>query len=155
MPVMSTVVASTAVAATMAVQTVPVSSVEPIIQNRPVMVQESHCTPVQHSYGGGNGGTILGGIIGGAIGSQIGNSEGTRRVMTGVGAIIGAQHGRQYDSPPQVYYSQHCAPSYVQRAVPTITGYKVSYVVDGVPQTVVMSHNPGAYVTVERNYVIR
>lgn len=153
MPVsMTTAVATVAIAAS--TQTVPVTSVNPIIQNRPVMVQEQHCTDVVRHYDNGDR-SIIGGIIGGVVGSQIGNDSNTRRIMTGVGAIIGTQVGSDYNTNPRVHYSTHCAPSYVQRAVPTVTGYKVTYVIDGITQSSIMSYDPGSHITVQRNYSVR
>lgn len=142
MPI-STVITSTAIAATAAVQTIPVESVSPIIRNEVVTVHTQTCQQVAD-----NSNQIVGGIIGGLIGSQIGRSEDTRRVMTGVGAIVGSQ-----SVTPGV--TTRCAPTYSQQAVPTVVGYNVTYVIDGVRQSTVMSYNPGSHVTVQRNYSVR
>ena len=155
MPVtMSSAVASVALATAAATQTVPVSNVEPLVENRVVTVQEQHCTDVVRSYDNGDRG-VVGGIIGGLIGSQIGNDQNTRRIMTGVGAIIGTQVGSDHNTNPTVRYSTHCAPSYSQKAIPTIVGYRVTYVVDGVMQSTVLGYNPGSHITVQRSYSVR
>ena len=153
MPVsMTTAIATVAVAAT--TQTVPVTSVQPIVQNQPVMVQQQLCTDVVRSYDNGDR-SALGGVIGGIIGSQIGHDNNTRRIMTGVGAILGTQAASNYNTNPSVSYSTHCAPSYTQQVVPTVVGYNVTYVVDGVMQSTVMNYNPGSHVTIQRNYSVR
>jgi len=144
MPAISTTIASTALAMSAAVQTVPVVSVEPIVRNEVVTVHTQQCQQVA-SYDN----SIVGGVIGGLIGSQIGRDDSTRRVMTGVGAIIGSQ---AVSSPS---YNTRCAPTYHQQAVPTVVGYNVVYVVDGVQQSTVMRYNPGSHVTIQRNYTVR
>lgn len=137
----TTLLASATIAA--AIQTVPVVSVEPIIRNEVVTVHTQACSQHQDSHN-----SIVGGIVGGLIGSQIGRDESTRRTMTGVGAIIGSQAA-------QPTYVTRCAPTYSQQAVPTVVGYNVTYIVDGVRQSAVMSYNPGSHVTVQRNYTVR
>jgi uncharacterized protein YcfJ len=144
MPVISSTIASAAVVVSAAIQTVPVQSVEPIIRNEVVTVHTQQCQQVISENN-----SIVGGVIGGIIGSQIGRSEDTRRVMTGVGAIIGSQAA---NSPT---YNTRCAPTYHQQAVPTVVGYNVTYVVDGIRQSTVMSYNPGSHVTIQRNYTAR
>jgi len=144
MPVISSTIASTAMAISAAVQTVPVQSVEPIVRNEVVTVHTQQCQQVVSQNN-----SIVGGVIGGLIGSQIGHSEDTRRIMTGVGAIVGSQTA---NSPT---YNTRCAPTYHQQAVPTVVGYNVTYVVDGIRQSTVMSYNPGSHVTVQRNYAVR
>lgn len=144
MPVISSTIASTALAVSAAVQTVPVQSVEPIIRNEVVTVHTQQCQRVASQDN-----SIVGGVIGGLIGSQIGHDQDTRRIMTGVGAIIGTQVA---NSPT---YNTRCAPTYHQQAVPTVVGYNVTYVVDGIRQSTVMSYNPGSHVTIQRNYTVR
>jgi uncharacterized protein YcfJ len=142
MPVLSTTIASAALA--VSAQTVPVQSVEPIIRNEVVTVHTQQCQQVVSQNN-----SIVGGVIGGLIGSQIGRDQDTRRIMSGVGAIIGSQAA---NSPT---YNTRCAPTYHQQAVPTVVGYNVTYVVDGIQQSTVMSYNPGSHVTVQRNYTVR
>ena len=144
MPAVSTTIASTALAMSAAIQTVPVVSVEPIVRNEVVTVHTQRCQQVAS-----HNDSIVGGVVGGLIGSQIGRSEDTRRIMTGVGAIIGTQ---VVSSPS---YNTRCAPTYHQQAVPTVVGYNVTYVVDGVQQSTVMGYNPGSHVTIQRNYTVR
>jgi len=139
----TTLVASTAIALTMTAQTVPVISVDPIIRNEVVTVHSQTCHQAID-----NNNSIVGGIVGGLIGSQIGRDEGTRRAMTGVGAIIGTQ-------AVQPSYVTRCNPTYSQQAVPTVVGYNVTYVINGVRQSTVMSYNPGSHVTVQQNYTVR
>lgn len=142
MPI-SSFIASTAIAATAAVQTVPVESVSPIIRNEVITVHTQSCQQVAD-----NSNQVVGGIIGGLIGSQIGRSEDTRRVMTGVGAIIGSQ-----SVTPGV--ATRCSPTYSQQAVPTVVGYNVTYIINGVRQSTVLAYNPGSHVTVQQNYSVR
>lgn len=158
MPVsMTSAIASVAIATTAATQTVPVTSVEPIITNQPVMVQVQHCTGITQQQAASNQNVnIIGGIIGGVIGSQIGNTENTKRIMTGIGAIVGSRLGNNgYSDPQQLLQTTHCAPTIQQHAVPTITGYNVSYIIDGIQQSTVLSYNPGSHITIQRSYTIR
>lgn len=148
MPITSTIVASTTIAA--AAITVPVVSTQPIIQNQPVMVQEYRCNQTQRPTYDQNS-AIIGGIIGGVIGSQMGHDQNSRRILTGVGAVVGSQVGGVGPSAPIT----HCGESYVQKAVPTVVGYRVTYVVDGIHQTATMSYDPGSHVTVQRSYNVR
>lgn len=148
MPITSTIIASTAIAASTI--TAPVVSSDPIIRNEPVMVQEYVCNQVQRPTHDPNG-AIVGGIIGGVIGSQMGHDSSSRRVMTGIGAVIGSQVGGQGPSVP----TSHCGTTYVNKAVPTVVGYRVTYVVDGVYQTATMSYNPGSHVTIQKSYQVR
>lgn len=152
MPVVSSMIASTAIAA--ATITVPVTSVNPVVENRPMMIQEQQCTNIVNSYDNGDR-ALLGGIIGGVIGSNIGKDHNTRRIMTGVGAILGARAGSQHNTNPTVTYNTHCAPTLVQRPVPTVVAYNVSYILDGVTQTSVMSYDPGPTLTLQRTYQVR
>ena len=149
MPVVSNTIASAALALSTATQTVPVQSVEPIIRNEPVTVHMQSCQQVANVVLGASVGAIVGGVVGGIIGSQVGRSNDTRRMMTGVGAIIGSQ---VVNSPS---YHTRCAPTYHQQAVPTVVGYNVTYVVDGVLQSTVMNYNPGSHITIQRNYTVR
>lgn len=144
MPVISSTIASTAFAMSAAVQTVPVHSVQPIIRNEVVTVHTQQCQQVASQNN-----SIVGGVLGGLIGSQIGRNEDSRRIMTGVGAIIGSQAA---NSPT---YNTRCAPTYHQQAVPTVVGYNVTYVVNGMLQSTVMSYNPGSHVTIQQNYTVR
>lgn len=141
----TTIIASAAVAATM-VQA-PVTNVEPIIRNEVVTVQTQNCHTLP-AYS--NRESIVGGIVGGLIGSQIGRDEGTRRVMTGVGAVIGSQVG--YDSYGP---GQRCAPAVENRAVPTVAGYRVTYMYNGAYHVAQLPYNPGQYVTIQQHHSIR
>lgn len=148
MPVTSSLIASTALVA--ATITVPVISTKPIVQNQPVMVKEYRCTE-SHRPSYDRDGALVGGIVGGIIGSTMGHDNNSRRILTGVGAVIGSQVGGQGPSAP----ISHCGESYTQRAVPTIVGYNVTYVVDGIQQSTVLSYDPGSHVTVQRSYSVR
>lgn len=149
MPITS-FVASTAIAATAVSATVPVIRTDPIVENRPVMVKEYRCNQTSRpTYDQNN--AIVGGIIGGIIGSQMGHDSSSRRVMTGVGAVVGSQIGGVGPSVPIT----HCGDSYTQRAVPTVVAYRVYYVVDGIQQSAILNYDPGSHITVERNYTIR
>jgi uncharacterized protein YcfJ len=150
MPITSTIIASTAIAATAATVTVPVTRTEPIIQNQPVMVKEYRCTN-SHAPSYDRDRALLGGIVGGIIGSQMGHDQNSRRVFTGVGAVVGSHVGGQGPSVP----ISHCGESYTQKAIPTVVGYRVSYIVDGVYQTSTMSYDPGSHVTIQRTYQVR
>lgn len=149
MPI-TTTIASVAIATAASTVTVPVVRVDPIVQNVPVMTQQYTCNQTQQQVYDQDR-ALVGGIIGGIVGSQIGNDHSTRRVMTGIGAIMGAQAMGNGGSVPIT----HCGTSYSQKAVPTVVAYNVTYVVDGIAQTTVMQHDPGQYITVQRTYVVR
>lgn len=135
--------ASATIAASTSAQTVPVVSVEPIVRNEVVTVHSQTCHQAID-----NSNSIVGGIVGGIIGSQIGQDESTRRAMTGVGAIIGSQ-------AVQPGYVTRCSPSYSQQTVPTVVGYNVTYIFNGVRHSTVMSYNPGSHVTVQPSHTVR
>lgn len=149
---MTSVITSTAIAATMASVSVPVTSVEPIIENRPVMQQTQHCFQEDH-YSSGNTHSTIMGVLGAVAGSMIGKDESSRRIMTGVGAIAGTKYGQRYDTGPRINTTTRCVPSTQQRAVPFITGYKVSYMLDGKQRAVRMNYHPGTHIMINRKKV--
>lgn len=159
MPV-STIISSAAVATTLAMSSahgnlqVPVTDVQPIVENRVVTTVQPLChnVPVHQPVYNQNG-AVLGGIIGGVIGNEV-FRDGNRSVGTGIGVLIGSQVGSNGGSAV-VGYRQHCTESYGNQVVPTTIGYRVSYILDGAVHVTNMSYNPGRYVTIERNVTVR
>ena len=149
---MNTLITSTAIAATMASVSVPVTSVEPIYENRPVMQQTQYCFQ-EDRYSSGNTHQTVMGVLGAVAGSMIGKDESSRRIMTGVGALVGSRMGQRYDSGPRIHTSTRCVPSTQQRPLTFLTGYKVTYFLDGVKRIVKLDYHPGTHIMVNRKKV--
>lgn len=161
-----TAISATAIAAERA----PVKNVEPIVRNEIARGPVQNCTqvPVQrrNSPGGaignlsdsifGSTSGLTGAVIGGVIGHQIGKGRG-QDLATGVGVIIGSQIGDKESQrePGDVAYQTRCTTEYRDHLVPTIVGYRVTFVYNGREETTVLNYNPGQYVTVERPIVVR
>lgn len=150
----------------------PVTRVEPIIRNEPVMVEHNSCNhhPVhahQQSSGGaigaindtifGSTGGLVGAVVGGVVGNQIGGGTG-RQVARVAGVVIGAKMGDEYsrshNQPPAIFQAR-CATSYSNELQQVVVGYNVTYIFDGKVQTTVLPYNPGSYVNVQRTNVVR
>lgn len=102
-----------------------------------------------------SGNALAGAIIGGLIGHQFGDGNG-KDVATVAGALIGASvaNQRAYDnSGPRTYVDQHrtrtrCSDSYDERSEERLTGYRVTYYVDGQRYVTRMDRDPGSTVRV-------
>ena len=101
-------------------------------------------------------GSTAGSIVGAVIGSMMGQNDSQRRIMTGVGAVIGGRIGAKHNTEPHVEYGRtHCGYRDTNQVQKVIQGYKVTYLLDGAHHTAEMSYNPGSYVTIERSVRIR
>lgn len=164
-----TLISTTAIAA----ERVPVKTVEPIVRNEVTRGPVQNCSqvPVHRSNrqpsGGavgalsdsvfGSTGGLAGAVIGGVIGHQIGKGRG-QDLATGVGVIIGSQIGdkeSQKESGGDVVYQTRCTTEYRDHLIPTVVGYRVTFIYNGREETTVLNYNPGQYVTVERPIVVR
>lgn len=151
----------------------PVVRSEPIIRNEPVMVARNTCQqqPVyeqSRSSGGaigavndtifGSTGGLVGAVVGGVIGNQVGGGSG-RDVARIAGVVIGAKMGDEYsreNEPRHVAgYRAPCGTSYSNEIQQVVTGYKVTYILDGRTRTAVLPYNPGSHVNVERTVTVR
>ena len=102
-----------------------------------------------------SGNALAGAIIGGLIGHQFGDGNG-KDVATVAGALIGASvaNQRAYDnSGPRTYVDQsrtrtRCSDRYEERSEERLTGYRVTYYVDGQRYMTRMDRDPGSTVRV-------
>lgn len=127
------------------IQTAPVVSIDPVVRNEVVTTHLQSCNQVTVN----NNNSMVGAVVGGLIGSQIGRNDNTRLVMTGLGTIVGAQ---VFNNPS---YETHCTPTFAQQVVPTVIGYNVGYIVNGVRHSTFMTYNPGTHVTVYPTHTVR
>lgn len=137
------ILAAAVVSAT--VQTAPVVSIESVVRNEVVTTHLQSCNQVVVN----NNNSAFGAVIGGMVGSQIGNDDSTRIIMTGLGTFVGAQ---VFNTPS---YETHCTPTFAQQVIPTVIGYNVSYILNGVRHSTFMTYNPGTHVTVYPTHTVR
>ena len=128
---------------------VPVTSVEPLIQNVPQVVPVPHCREIFQAQGPSNNYTHK--IIGGILGSMIGGNDSTRRIMTGVGVMAGDYLGGKEG---KVVHKTHCSTSWTNKLVKKNVGYRVTYLMDGQSYQQVMSYNPGTSLTIEKQITV-
>tara|TARA_A100001015_G_scaffold281254_1_gene344344 strand:- start:1717 stop:2217 length:501 start_codon:yes stop_codon:yes gene_type:complete len=134
----------------------PVVSVTPITVNQSVMVKQEYCRPIITGYNDGMRGSTTGSIIGAVLGSMIGENDSQRRIMTGVGAVIGGRVGSKHNTEPHVEYGRtYCGYKDSNQVQKVIQGYKVTYILNGTHHTTEMSYNPGNFVTIQTSYTIR
>ena len=91
-----------------------------------------------------NNGTIIGALVGGAVGNRHGGSH--RDAATVLGAVAGGYAGREIDrrkvrTEPVTSTSRQCRT--VAENQERVTGYDVTYEVDGDRRTVLMDRDPG------------
>ena len=91
--------------------------------------------------------TVVGAIIGGVIGNQFGGGSGNK-AATVAGAALGGSIGRDASraNQPARYtpsYEERCTIQRDYREESVITGYRVSYLVDGTVHQTQMRHHPG------------
>ena len=138
-----------------AIVTAPVINVQPIVSSEHVQVPRNVCTQVPTYHSGSNNGSIVGGIIGGVIGSEVGRDSSNRAALTGIGVLIGSQMGQANNTPPSYGSTTHCGVQYTSEYVQRVSSYQVTYQLDGVNYTTVMSYHPGSHVTVQRSHSVR
>lgn len=91
-----------------------------------------------------NNGTLIGALVGGAIGNRHGGHH--RDAATVLGAVAGGYAGREIDrrkvrSEPVTTTSRQCRT--VAEVQERVSGYDVTYEVDGDRRTVLMDRDPG------------
>ena len=128
---------------------VPVTSVEPLVQNVPQVVPVPMCNNILESGTPSN--NIAHKVMGGIIGSMIGGDESTRRLMTGVGVMVGDHFGNKSN---KVVHRTHCSTSWTNKLVQKKVGYRVTYMLDGQTFQKVMAYNPGSSLTIEKQITV-
>jgi uncharacterized protein YcfJ len=106
------------------------------------MVTVTHQAPVkdQHQIAG----TAAGAVIGGVLGNQVGGGNG-KKVATAAGAIVGGIIGKNAQAKHQANQTYQTTERQcrVERGEDRVTGYDVTYEVDGQSASVFMNHKPG------------
>lgn len=106
------------------------------------MVTVTHQAPAkdQHQIAG----TAAGAVIGGVLGNQVGGGNG-KKVATAAGAIVGGIIGKNVQAKHQANqtYQTTERECRIERGEDRVTGYDVTYEVDGESATVFMNHKPG------------
>ena len=88
---------------------------------------------------------VIGAVVGGVLGKQVGGGSG-KKLATVAGAAAGGYAGNKVQENMQqkdVYSTTERRCNVVQDQHERITGYQVSYTIDGEAGTVVMDHKPG------------
>lgn len=96
-------------------------------------------------------GTLIGAVIGGVIGKQVGGGNG-KKLATAAGAAAGGYAGNKVQGNMQqkdVYTTTERRCNTVQDPQQRVTGYSVSYTLNGEKGTVMMDHEPGATIPVQ------
>lgn len=111
---------------------------EEVCQN----VTVTHKAPVkdQHQIAG----TATGAVIGGVLGHQVGGGNG-KKVATAAGAVVGGIIGKNVQANHQAKQTYQTTERQcrVSRGEDQVTGYDVTYTVDGESATVFMDYKPG------------
>ena len=92
------------------------------------------------------GGMLLGGLAGGLIGNNFGNGSG-RAAMVGIGTTVGAAMGGRVGAGSGSSRTVDRVRDVVE-VRDVVTGYRVTYRLDGRDSTVIMPHHPGSRVRV-------
>lgn len=117
-----------------------------------VAVQRQAPVKDQHRIAG----TVIGGVAGGLLGSTIGGGSG-RTVATVVGAAAGGYAGNQVQKNMQqkdVVTSTERRCKMVNEKSQKLSGYNVTYLLDGKAGHVLLSHKPGATLPVKDGQVV-
>lgn len=93
---------------------------------------------------------IVGGILGGLVGNQFGSGSG-RTATTIAGAALGASIGADRSRKDQQRYPvpRHCEVQTEYREEARVTGYRVTYELDGQTYVTQTQQNPGKTIAIE------
>ena len=122
--------------------------------------QECYDEVVQHQAEVKDGnqvtGTVIGAVLGAVIGKQVGGGNG-KKLATVAGAAAGGYAGNKVQKNMQqkdVYTTTEQRCNTVQDPHQKITGYSVTYQLEGKTDTVIMDHKPGATIPVENGQLV-
>ena len=146
---------------------VPVISSKPIVRQEAKLVPKKICreinspthSPIRNDYRPQSSYNNLGGqVLGGLLGSMIGKSDSTRRLMTGVGVIVGDRltqnNHNNYQHPPPINHTTHCYSSWSNQVVNVVKGYEVWYELDGKQFKTILQYQPGPTIKVNKKIVV-
>ncbi|WP_288362657.1 glycine zipper 2TM domain-containing protein [uncultured Spongiibacter sp.] len=131
-----------------------VLSVEPITETYFVPREECYDEVVQEQAPSRDGnqiaGTVVGAVLGAVIGKQVGGGNG-KKLATVAGAAAGGYAGKRIQEDMQSKNVQtrterRCQT--LQDPKQRVTGYEVSYSLDGEPGTVTLAQRPGEQIPV-------
>ena len=130
---------------------VPIISSQPIIVRETKLVSKPICREIIQQPTYNNSQSNLGGsIIGGIVGSMIGKNESTRRLMTGVGVVVGNEIANRNQNNPSVNHRTHCYSSWNNEVVEVISGYKVVYELNGKHYQTTIDYKPSHTITIQK-----
>jgi uncharacterized protein YcfJ len=139
------------------VVTVPVISSTPIYNNRVVYDTPTRTCVKREVYVDSNSSNFLGGVVGAFAGHvitrKLTGSTVNRVLGTAAGAMIGSSIEDRYNSRKQIV--NDCVIEENTHTEQYISGYNVSYKVDGNLMSSVLAYNPGAVVKVNINRTYR
>ena len=101
-------------------------------------------------------GTIIGAVIGGVIGKQVGGGNG-KKLATVAGAAAGGYAGNKVQGNMQqndVYTTTERRCNTVQDPQQRVTGYRVTYTLNGETGTVMIDHEPGNTIPVQDGQLV-
>jgi uncharacterized protein YcfJ len=101
-------------------------------------------------------GTLIGAVLGAVIGKQVGGGDG-KKIATVAGAAAGGYAGNKVQKNMQqkdVYTTSEQRCNTVQDPQQKITGYSVTYRLNGETSTVVMDHKPGSTIPLENGKLV-
>ena len=133
--------------------TVPVISSTPIYNNRVVYDTPTRTCVKREAYVDSNSSNLLGGVVGAFAGHvitrKLTGSTVNRMLGTAAGAMIGSSIEDSYKSKKQ--YVNDCVIEENTHTEQYVSGYSVSYKVDGNLMSSVLSYDPGKSVRVNIN----
>ena len=101
-------------------------------------------------------GTVIGAVLGAVVGKQVGGGNG-KKLATVAGAAAGGYAGNTVQKNMQqkdVYTTTEQRCNTVQDPQQKITGYSVTYQLEGKTDTVIMDHKPGATIPVANGQLV-
>ncbi|WP_301028527.1 glycine zipper 2TM domain-containing protein [Zhongshania sp.] len=133
---------------------------QPITETYYTDRQECYDEVVQHQAEVKDGnqvtGTVIGAVLGAVIGKQVGGGNG-KKLATVAGAAAGGYAGNKVQKNMQqkdVYTTTEQRCNTVQDPHQKITGYSVTYQLDGKTETIVMDHKPESTIPVENGQLV-
>jgi uncharacterized protein YcfJ len=147
-------IAATAVAGIAGYQIVKTSGYAEVVSVRPVTMPQVDCRDEQvtrtaptkdpHQIAG----TVAGAVVGGVVGHQFGSGSG-KDVATAAGAVAGGYAGNKVQEKMQAGNTYTTSERHCVTVGQTITGYDVTYRLEGRQGVVRMDYDPGSRIPVK------